>query len=262
MEVLVAMKVVPKPEEVTVNPQTMTIDRAKARSEINPSDMAAIEAALELKDRYGARVTALSMGPPFAEKYLRVALAMGCDDAVLLTDRALAGADTLATSYTLAKAIDAIGKQDIIICGEESSDGATGQVPPGIAEWLDMAQATYCSSVDVDSARKRLVARRALRGVQETISVPLPAVVSVLSGSAEPRFMDIDRKRIQDASCKVRVLSAKDIGVDPQRIGFAGSPTTVGGVKQLKTKERKRQRVEGTPEEKAEKVWREIQQVI
>ncbi|HJL74593.1 MAG TPA: electron transfer flavoprotein beta subunit/FixA family protein, partial [Candidatus Marinimicrobia bacterium] len=115
LNILVTVKVVPKPEEVKVDQETKTLDRGNARSEINPADMAVIETALKLKDKYGANVTVLSMGPPFADKFIKVAMAMGCDNGVLLTDRVLAGADTLATSYALAKAIDAIGDQDLVI---------------------------------------------------------------------------------------------------------------------------------------------------
>ena len=262
LEILVAMKVVPKPEEVKVNLETMTLERAKARSEINPSDMAALEHALALKERHGARVTVLSMGPPFAGRFLNVALAMGCDEAVLLSDRAFAGADTLATSYALAKAIETMGIPDLVLCGEESSDGATGQVPPGIAEWLDIEQVTCVSSVDLDPAARRLIGHRELRTARETVRVPLPAVVSVLTGSAEPRFMDFERKALVEANDGVRILSAADIKADPQRIGGPGSPTIVTGVKPLGTRQRRRVRIEGSPEEKAAKVWQLVKGVL
>ena len=263
LNVLVCMKVVPKPEEVRINPETKTIDRSKARSEINPADMSAIEMALQLKDKYRAHITLLSMGPPFAEKFLKIGLSMGCDDAVLLTDKALAGADTLATAYTLAKAIDKIGKQHIILCGEESSDGATAQVPPGIAEWLNIAHVTYASSIEVEFKKKKLIAHRELKNVEEDVTVPLPVVVSVLTAAKKPRFIDFDRKAFIEANYKVRILNAKDIDVNPQRIGFTGSPTIVSGLKQLKIRERKKIRVDGsTPDEKVEKVWTFIKENI
>jgi electron transfer flavoprotein beta subunit len=113
---------------------------------INPTDMHALETALALKDRFGGGVRLLAMGPPLFEEYLRLALAMGADEAFLLSDRAFGGADTLATSYTLAAGVRRIGHFDLILCGEESSDGATGQVPPGMAEWLDIPQITYATT--------------------------------------------------------------------------------------------------------------------
>jgi len=256
LNILVTVKVVPKPEEVKVDQETKTLDRGNARSEINPADMAVIETALKLKDKYGANVTVLSMGPPFADKFIKVAMAMGCDNGVLLTDRVLAGADTLATSYALAKAIDAIGDQDLVICGEESSDGATGQVPQGIAEWLDFSHVTYATALDLDEENNKLEAVRSLSNVTEKVRVPLPAVAAITTGAHEPRFMDFERRQELENGNTVKMLSAADIKVDPKRIGNAGSPTIVTGLKQLKTPERKNIRIEGkTAAEKAERIW-------
>jgi electron transfer flavoprotein beta subunit len=148
LDIIACVKVVPRPEEVVVDKATATLDRASARSLINPPDMNLLEVALELKDLHGGQVTLLSMGPPLFESYLRIAMAMGADRAVLLSDRAFAGADTLATSYTLAEGIRKIGRYDLILCGEESSDGATAQVPPGIAEWLGIPQVTYAGTLE------------------------------------------------------------------------------------------------------------------
>ena len=256
LNILVTVKVVPKPEEVKVDQETKTLDRGSARSEINPADMAVIETALKLKDKYGANVTVLSMGPPFADIFLKVAMAMGCDNGVLLTDRVLAGADTLATSYALAKAIDAIGDQDLVICGEESSDGATGQVPQGIAEWLDYPHVTYATALDLDEENNKLEAVRSLSNVTEKVRVPLPAVAAITTGAHEPRFMDFERRQELENGNTVKMLSAADIKVDPERIGNAGSPTIVTELKQLKTSERKNIRIDGnTATEKAERIW-------
>ena len=147
---IVCVKVVPKPEEIRVDPETMMLIRDDVRSEINPPDMNALEMALRTKDRYGGRVSIISMGPPYFEPFLRVGLAMGCDHIYLLSDRALGGADTLATTYTLAQAVRKIGDADLIFCGEESSDGATGQVPAGLAEWLDIPQLTLLTEIEID----------------------------------------------------------------------------------------------------------------
>jgi len=248
--IIVCMKVVPKPEEVRINPETKTLDRARARSEINPPDLNALEVALQLKEKWEGWVGVLSMGPPFFEPYLRLALAMGADAAYLLSDRAFAGADTLATAYTLAKGIARIGNYDLVLCGEESSDGATGQVPAQIGEWLGIPQVTYASSVELWPEDRRVKVRRELAGGYEVVVVPLPAVVSVRVGVNEPRFLDPLRMDWAD-DLPLTVWSAKDLDVDPELVGSAGSPTIVAGISEAGTRERKREILLGTPEEKA-----------
>lgn len=247
LDIVVCVKVVPKPEEVSVNAETRTIDRATARSELNPPDMNAVELALALRERYGGTVSLLSMGPPFVVPYLQVVLAMGPDSAYLLSDRAFAGADTLATSYALAKGIERIGAWDLVLCGEESSDGATGQVPQGIAEWLGVAQITYATELFLREDG-RLAGEREIRGGHEVVAVTLPAVASVKLGINEPRFMDMDRRRAPEP---VTIWSARDLGLDEERLGFKGSPTTVDAVWQAKAAARRREVLHGTSREKA-----------
>src|SRR5512139_3112889 len=254
LHMIVCMKVVPKPEEVRVDPETRLLDRAHARSEINPPDMNALEFALELKDRHGGRVSILSMGPPFFEPYLRVGLAMGADHIYLLSDRAFGGADTLATTYTLAQGIQKMGGADLVFCGEESSDGATGQVPSGLAEWLDIGQITLVSAVNVDPARSMARGRREIRGGYEILEVPLPAVVSVKTASNEPRFMDYRIKPWAFDEGRVTVWTKTDLQADEACIGAAGSPTTVSELAQAPTRERKREFLVGTPEEIAQRL--------
>ena len=191
---VVCVKVVPKPEEITVDLETNSLLREGVRSEINPPDMNAMEMALKLKDRHGGRISILSMGPPSFEPLLRVALAMGADHVYLLSDRTFAGADTLATTYTLAKGIQMIGSVDLIFCGEESSDGATGQVPPGLAEWLGISQLTMLTGIDVDTSVQTARGRREIKGGYELLEVPLPCVISVTTACNEPRFMDFNIK--------------------------------------------------------------------
>ncbi|HXH22790.1 MAG TPA: electron transfer flavoprotein subunit beta/FixA family protein [Dehalococcoidia bacterium] len=241
------MKVVPMPEEVRVNEETMTLDRANARSFINPPDMNALELALQLRERHGGVVTVLSMGPPFFERYLRLTLCAGADRVVLLSDRAFGGADTLGTSRTLAAGIEKIGGFDLVLCGEESSDGATAQVPPGIAEWLDLPQVTYALSVDIDLPNRRLSARREVKGGHERLLAPLPAVVSVKQGINEPRFIDWSLKPWADSVDRVTVWSAQDLEVPLEEVGTAGSATVVAGVSQSPTRERRRERLTGDP---------------
>jgi electron transfer flavoprotein beta subunit len=205
--------------------------------------------ALTIKDLHKARVIILSMGPPFFEQYLRVGLAMGADEAYLLSDHQFAGADTLATTYTLAKGIEKIGHTDLIICGEESSDGATGQVPPGIAEWLDQPQITVVTDIELELERQALRGRREVRGGFELLEVPMPAVVSVKTASNEPRFMDYELKELAFKQAKVTVWTREDIGADEGYIGIAGSPTIVTGLEQAAVRERKRKFVTGTRDE-------------
>jgi len=250
LHTLVCLKVVPKSEEVGVDRETNTLDRANARSEINPPDMNALEAALALKDRFGGRVSLMSMGPPFVIPTLRVGLAMGADHAYLLSDRAFGGADTLATSLTLARAIEKLGDVDLVLCGEESSDGATAQVPPGIATWMDVPQATYAMDVDFEPGQRHLVVTREVRDGEEVLDVPLPAVVSVKVSCNEPRFMDAARFALLDSEASVTTWTADDLGVDPEHLGLAGSPTSVAGLKEAaQASGRRREMVSGTPEE-------------
>jgi len=232
MRSVVCLKVVPRPEEVRVNLEAKTLERSGVRSVINPADLNALETALAIRDRHGGRVTVLSMGPPSFEPYLRVAIAVGADEAVLLSDRAFGGADTLATSYTLAQGIQAIGGADLVLCGDESSDGGTSQVPQGIAEWLDAAQATYVDRLEVPR-EGILRARRLLEDGTETLEVSLPAVVSVLGGANEVRFIDYDRWAMAEQA-SIRVIDAAELGADRASLGLPGSPTVVAGLREVR----------------------------
>ncbi len=250
--IIVCLKVVPKPEEVRFDPETKTIDRSKARNEINPADKNALEMALQLKEKYGGKVIVVSMGPPFWEEYIKLAIAMGADDAVLVSDRALAGSDTLPTTLTLATAIKKIGDYSIILCGEESSDGGTGQVPPGIAEWLNIPHVTYVSAIEIQD-NKALV-RRTIKGGYEILEVPLPFVAAVELGCNKPRFPDFRRKRWAEKEFKPKIWSLKDLGLEPDQVGFKGSGTAVVELRELKPPERARIVIEGSPEEIAKKL--------
>jgi electron transfer flavoprotein beta subunit len=251
--IVVCVKVVPKPEEIRVDAETRRLERANARQEINPPDMNALELALALKDRHGGRVVILSMGPLFFEPTLRVGLAMGADHIYLLSDREFGGADTLATTYTLARAIEKIGGVDLVVCGEESSDGATGQVPPGLAEWFGdrpyASQITLASSVVLDLERRVARGRREISGGYEILETPLPAVISVKTAANEPRFMDYRIKSWAFEKGRVTVWTKDDLEVDEAYIGVSGSPTVVSGLAEAPTRERKRIPLMGTPDE-------------
>jgi len=259
---VVCVKVVPKPEEIRVDPETKLLVRGNTRSEINPPDMNAMEMALTLKDRYGGRISLLSMGPPFFESNLRVALAMGADHIYLLSDPAFAGADTLATTYTLAQGIRKIGDVDLVLCGEESSDGATGQVPPGLAEWLEVSQLTLLAEVSLDMEQKTARGRREIRGGYEILEVHLPSVISVKTACNEPRFMDFQLRSWSLEENRVTVWGVEDLEVDPGLIGLPGSPTVVSGLAEAPHRARRREFLQGSPQEIAEQLVSIIMKVI
>lgn len=250
LHIVVSVKVVPKPEEVTLNPETKTLDREAAENVLNPPDKNALEVALGLKDAHGGTVTLISMGPPLFKEYLELCLGMGADRAVLLSDRAFAGADTYPTSLTLARAVEKLGRYDLVICGEESADASTGQVPPGLAEWLDVPQITFADELRVQGGS--VIARRALGSSYEVLDAPMPAVVSVVVGSNVPRFPDFDRVEAAAKSGWVQVWTAADLGLRDEEVGLAGSYTIVDDLVEGEPVERKRQFVLGTLEEKVQ----------
>lgn len=253
MNIVVCMKVTPKTEDVSLDPVTKTLDRSKAENEINPADKNALEAGLSLKDRVGGRVVVVSMGPPFFEPFLKTAIAMGADDAILLSDRAFGAADTYPTSLTLATAIRKLGAYDLILCGEESSDASTGQVPPGIAEWLGIPQITFVSDLQVTEGN-RIRGRRTVRGGFEVVETTLPALVTIELGVNSPRFPDFRRKRWADREFKVSVWGLGDLELAEERVGKKGSRTVVTELVRATVAARRAERIEGTPEEKARKI--------
>jgi electron transfer flavoprotein beta subunit len=248
------MKVTPKPEEIRVDPTSHMLNRSDVRSEINPPDMNALEFALAIKDRWGAQVDILSMGPVFVDQILRVGLAMGADHIYLLSDKEFAGADTLATTYTLAKGIEKIGPVDLIICGEESSDGATGQVPAGVAEWMEISQLTQIDQLEIRPESRVARGRRPIQGGFQIWEVPLPAVASIKVASNEPRFIDYRIKEEAYSPGRLTIWTRHDLPVDERKIGLTGSPTRVSGLAEAPTRDRKREQISGTTEEIAQKL--------
>jgi electron transfer flavoprotein beta subunit len=225
LKIIVAIKQVPETSNVKMDPESGTMIRSGVETVVNPLDLYAIEAALQLRDRHGGSVTALSMGPPAAIKALKEAIAMGCDEAVLVSDRRFGGADTWATSYTLSQAIRKIGAVDLIIAGERATDGDTAQVGPGIAAWLDLPVATYVASVlEVTSVSLRLE-RLVEEGYQE-ISIALPALLTVVKELASPRLPTLSGKKRAKAAA-IPVFTTENLELDPSRIGLKGSPTRV-----------------------------------
>lgn len=267
LRTVVCVKVAPKPEEIRVDPNTHLLKRVGVRAEINPPDMNALEMALGLKEGHGGSIDILSMGPPDIESFLRVGLAMGADRAYLLSDQAFAGADTLATTYTLAQGIRKLDRVNLVFCGEESSDGATGQVPQGLAEWLDWPQLTLLTEIFLDLHRGVACGRRMIKGGYEVLEVPLPCVVSVKTACNEPRFMDYHLKQLvfqnelTSDDCLI-VWDAKALDADPNFIGLAGSPTEVTELASASTRERKRIFLSGTSDDNAARLAELIRQII
>lgn len=247
----VAVKIVPKPEEVTLDEETMTLDREEADSQINPADKNAVELALQWKDAAedDLEVVALSMGPPFFEEQLQDVIAMGVDEAYLLSDRAFGGADTYPTSRVLASGVGAVGDIDVLLCGEESSDSSTGQVPPGIAEWLDRPQVTYVEDATYEG--DAVTATRTSTAGEETVRVPTPAVISVAYGINEPRFPDFKRKKWADTEWGPVIWDAEALDLPADEVGQAGSRTDVVSLESIDAPDRRREFLGGDPADQA-----------
>ncbi len=224
MDIVVCIKQVPDTTEVKINPETNTLVREGVPSIVNPFDENAVEAALQLKEKHGGKVTVITMGPPQAAEALKTTLAMGADEAVLVSDRAFAGSDTWATSYTLSQAIKKLGKFDLILCGKQAIDGDTAQVGPGIAEWLGIPQVTFAVKVEVNGSK--VLAERLLEEVNEKIECPLPAVITVVKQMNEPRLPSL-KGMMKAKKAEIRNLTAADIEADAVNLGLNGSPTNV-----------------------------------
>ena len=236
MKIVVCAKQVPDTTEVKLDPKTNTLIRDGVPSIINPDDKAGIEAALQLKEKVGGSVTVISMGPPQADAALREALAMGCDEAILVTDRAFGGADTWATSSTIAAALKKID-YDIIITGRQAIDGDTAQVGPQIAEHLGIPQVSYAEEI-VDAAEGKVVVKRQFEDRYHVIEVKTPCLITALAELATPRYMTVHGifDAYREKEVKVWTLEELKDTVDMANIGLKGSPTNV---KQSFTKQAK-----------------------
>lgn len=261
MDIIVCVKQVPNPEhfsKITMDPVRGTINRKGIPVVTNPLDKHAVEEALRIREKFPGKVTAISMCPPEARETLEEALAMGADEAVLLCDRAFAGADTWATAYTLAEAIKKLGSFGLVLCGNESVDGATGQVGPQLAEFLGIPHVTYVKKVEfVDG--ETLIATRAIERGHMKVKVKLPALLAVIREINQyrlPTVMDImeaTRKEIKNWSCQ-------DIGASKVCIGLDGSPTRVTGGFELDLK-RKRDILKGSPESMAKEAVKRLREL-
>lgn len=223
MNIIVCIKQVPDTTEVKLDPKTGTLIRDGVPSIINPDDKAGLELALDLKDKYNAKVTVITMGPQQAEIVLREAYAMGADRAILLTDRKFAGADTLATSNALSGAIRTLD-YDLIITGRQAIDGDTAQVGPQIAEHLDLPQVSYLQALEYNN--NTFTIKKALEDGYQILEVDSPCLVTVLNTANSPRYMSV--KGIMDAFDKeIEVWGVDKIDIDEEKLGLKGSPTKV-----------------------------------
>jgi electron transfer flavoprotein beta subunit len=228
LNIIVCIKQVPDTTEVKINPETGTLIREGVPSIVNPFDMYAIEEGLRLKEKYGGKVTVVSMGPPQAKEALKEAVAMGADEAILLSDRAFAGSDTWATAYTLAQAVKKLGPFDVILCGKQAIDGDTGQVGPGIARQLGINQLTYVFKIlKLDPESRALAVERLLEEGREVVETQLPALLTVVKDINQPRyptFLGIRRA----TKLEIPVWGAADLpDTDATKLGLKGSPTQV-----------------------------------
>ena len=225
MKIIVCIKQVPNTTEIKIDPVTNTLKRDGVPSIINPDDKTAIEAALQMKDQYGAHVTVITMGPPQAEKALREALAMGADEAFLLTDRAFGGSDTLATSTIIAAAVRKLGC-DVVFCGRQAIDGDTAQVGPQIAEHLGIPQITYAAALSYNEEQKILTVKRQFEDRFQTLEVSGPCLITFLATMDKPRYMNMWDIVAQDEK-EVGKITNAELELDKAVIGLNGSPTKV-----------------------------------
>jgi electron transfer flavoprotein beta subunit len=228
MNLVVLVKQVPETTDVRIDRKTNTLIREGISSIVNPFDMYAVEQALRIRDEHCGKVTCISMGPPQAEAALRETLALGADEAILLSDKTFAGSDTLATSYTLARAILKLGEFDLVICGKQAIDGDTAQVGPGVAEHLDIPHVTYVSRVEEISNRHINVRRMTEEGY-DILSSSLPALITVVKEIGEPRMPSI-KGTLRARKAQITIWTAKDLEVDELMLGLSGSPTQVARI--------------------------------
>jgi electron transfer flavoprotein beta subunit len=267
LHIVVCVKQVPDSREIRIDPKNNTLIRQGVPSIVNFYDMHGLEEALRIKDQLGARVTVVTMGPPPAEKGLKECISLGADEAVLVTDRGFAGADTLATSYVLGQAIEKIaetwGPVHLVFCGKQTLDGDTGQVGPGVACRLDMDQLTYvCKVADVNPATNRIRVHRQMEDGVEVAETSMPVLLTVLKELNKIRRASLPGM-VKAARYKAVVWTTADFpAMDRAKIGLKGSPTIVGKTWVPELRKANTVKVEGeTPEELASvlagKLWSE-----
>ncbi len=226
MNIVVCIKQVPDTTDVKINPETNTLIREGVASIINPFDAYALEEAVRLKEKFGGTVSVMTMGPPQAEASLRDAIALGADEAYLLSDRAFAGSDTLATSYTLAAGVRKLGGVDVVFMGRQAIDGDTGQTGPSTAENLGCPQITDVRKIESVEADGSIILQRVLEEGYVRIKVKPPVVITVVKEINEPRLPSL-RGKMNAKKKEIVAWTAADLEVDAKRLGLTGSPTQV-----------------------------------
>ncbi len=256
MNVIVCIKQVPGTTEVKIDPRTNTLVRSGIKSIINPFDTYALEEGVRLREKHGGKVTVISMGPPQAEEALREAISLGADEAILLSDREFAGADTLATANTLSAAVRKIREFDLIVCGRQTVDGDTGQVGPEMAEMLDIPLLTYISQIE-EIGGGRIRARRMVEEGYEIVETTLPALITVTKEINSPRLPSL-RGIMKSKSAKIPVWTLADLGIDKSLVGLAGSATTVVKVF-TPVRVRKAELIKGDPTQQVDALIQRLQ---
>ena len=225
MNIIIPIKQVPETSNVKMDEKTGTMIREGVESIINPLDLYAIEVGIQLREEHGGKAIVISMGPPSAEKALREAISMGCDNGILVTGKEFKGSDTWTTSFVLSKSIQNIGNYDLILTGERATDGDTGQVGPGIASFLDIPLATYVSKI-VKITDKSIIVKRLVENGYETLKMPLPALLTVVKEISYPRLPTLRCKQ-KAKKTEMPVWSADNMKLDKSKLGLEGSPTRV-----------------------------------
>ena len=257
MNIVVCIKQVPDTAEIKINPETNTLVREGVPSIINPYDLHALEAGVQIKEELGGTVTVITMGPPQAESALREAISLGADEVILISDRAFAGSDTWATSYTLSRAIKKIGA-DIIFCGKQAIDGDTAQVGPETAEFLGIPHISYVKKIEYIKDGVIRV-QRMMEDGYDVVESPLPVLLTVVKELNEPRMPSI-RGVLASRRAEIKRMGMADIEAEEDCIGLRGSPTKV---KNIFAPERRKDSmmIDGTPEEQVEKLIEEMRKI-
>lgn len=251
MKLIVCVKQVPNTTEIKIDPVTNTLIREGVESILNPFDAYAVEEAVRLKEQHGGTVIVISMGPPQVEETLREAISLGADEIILLSDRKFAGADTWATSLTLAAAIRKIGDWDLILTGQQAIDGDTAQVGPGIAAHLKIPQTCFVRRIE-ELRPCRMTVQRLMEDGYDRVEMKLPALISVVKEINTPRLPSLRGKR-NAKSAELKVWNANDLELDEKDIGLNGSPTQV--VKIFTPKHDKlTEKYHGDPDEAVDKI--------
>ena len=257
LRIVVCIKQVPETTEVEFDEETGRLIREGVAAVVNPFDEYAVEEGLRLREAYGGVVRVVSMGPPWAAESIRDALAMGADEGFLVTDRAFAGADTWATSLTLAEAIKSMGEYDIILCGLKTTDGDTGQTGPEIAEHLGIPHVCYVSSIEKVSRDGIVVKRLTDEGV-EILETGLPVLLTVNKDINTPRLPTL-RGRLRAKKAEIREITNQTLGLDPKEIGLEGSFTRVVKIFEPEAHEGG-EIIEGSPEELADAIIEKLRE--